>query len=98
MINKLYKKEFYVNAERRLTNIKQATQYIGRYLARPAIAEYRITNYDGRNVTYWYENKIPKEKREITVDVLEFIGKITQHIHPKGFKCKKIWFIFKGKK
>lgn len=57
LINKLYKKEFYVNAERRLTNIKQATQYIGRYLARPAIAEYRIINYDGKNVTYWYENK-----------------------------------------
>ncbi len=41
---------------------------------------------EGGIVTYWYENKIPKEKREITVDVLEFIGKITQHIHPKGFR------------
>ena len=57
-------KEFYVNAERRLTNIKQATQYIGRYLARPAIAEYRIINYDGKNVTYWYENKNLREKEK----------------------------------
>ena len=94
LINKLYKKEFYVNAERRLTNIKQATQYIGRYLARPAIAEYRIINYDGKNVTYWYENKKPKGKREITVNVLEFIGKITQHIHPKGFRVARRYGLY----
>ncbi len=62
LINKRYKIDFYVNAERRLTNIKPATQYIGRYLARPAIAEYRIINYDGKNVTYRFENKKPKEK------------------------------------
>lgn len=47
LINKLYKtynEGFYVNVERDLTNIKKATKYIGRYLARPAIAEYRIIN------------------------------------------------------
>ena len=45
LVNKLYKKYnegFYVDAKRDLTNIKQATTYIGRYLARPAIVEYRV--------------------------------------------------------
>lgn len=101
LINRLYKKYkdgFYVNAQRDLTNIKQASKYIGRYLARPAIAEYRITNYDGKNVTFWYENKQPKEKRIVTVDVLEFIGKITQHIHPKGFRVVRRYGLYSRSK
>lgn len=97
LINRLYKtyKEgFYVNAERDLTNIKQASKYIGRYLARPAIAEYRITNYDGKTVTFWYENKKPKKKITVTIDVLEFIGKLTQHIHPKGFRVVRRYGLY----
>lgn len=97
LINNLYKKYkagFYVNAERDLTNIKKASKYIGRYLARPAIAEYRIINYDGKNITFWYENKNPKKKIEVTMDVLEFIGKLTQHIHPKGFKVVRRYGLY----
>ena len=58
IINRLYKKYnngFYVNAQRDLTKIKEAAKYIGRYLSRPAIAEYRISGYDGKSVTFWYE-------------------------------------------
>ncbi len=97
LVNKLYKTYndgFYVNAERDLTNIKQVTKYIGRYLARPAIAEYRITNYDGKSVTFWYENKKPKKKVTVTMDVLEFIGKLTQHIHPKGFRVVRRYGLY----
>lgn len=97
IVNKLYKtynEGFYVNAERDLTNIKQATKYIGRYLARPAIAEYRITDYDGKSVTFWYENKKPKKKITVTIDVLEFIGKLTQHIHPKGFRVVRRYGLY----
>ena len=97
IVNKLYKtynEGFYVNAERDLTNIKQATKYIGRYLARPAIAEYRITDYDGKSVTFWYENKKPKKKITVTIDVLEFIGKLTQHIHPKGFRLVRRYGLY----
>ena len=97
LVNKLYKtynEGFYVNAERDLTNIKQATKYIGRYLTRPAIAQYRITNYDGKSVTFWYENKKPKKKITVTMDVLEFIGKLTQHIHPKGFRVVRRYGLY----
>ena len=65
-----YTEGFYVNAERDLTNIKQATKYIGRYLARPAMAEYRITSYDGKSVTFWYENKKPKKRITVTMDCM----------------------------
>ncbi|MGL5088825.1 MAG: transposase, partial [Cetobacterium sp.] len=30
-------------------------KYIGRYLARPAIAEYRITDITDSTVTFWYQ-------------------------------------------
>ena len=91
---KMYKDGFYVNAERDLINIKQASKYIGRYLARPAIAEYRITGYDRKTVTFWYENKKPKKKIIVTMDVLEFIGKLTQHIHPKGFRVVRRYGLY----
>ena len=97
LINKLYRKYkegFYVNAERDLTNIKKASKYIGRYLARPAIAEYRITNYDGKTVTFWYENKNPKKKMIVTMDVLDFIGKLVNHIHPKGFRVVRRYGLY----
>jgi len=101
LINELYKKYeegFYVNAKRDLTNIKKASKYIGRYLARPAIAEYRITDYDGKTVTFWYENKNPREKISVTMDVLEFIGKITQHINPKGFRVVRRYGLYSRSK
>ena len=65
LINRLYKtyrEGFYVNAERDLTNIKQASKCIGRYLARPAIAEYRITDYDGETVAFLIEIRDLKRK------------------------------------
>ncbi|KPI55724.1 hypothetical protein IM33_06045 [Clostridioides difficile] len=101
MVNQLYKKYkegFYVNAQRNLTNIKKAAKYIGRYLARPAIAEYRITGYDSKNITFWYENKNPKKKVTVTINVLEFIGKLTQHIHPKGFRVVRRYGLYAKKK
>lgn len=59
LVNQLYsryKYGFYVNAEQRMKDARGAAKYIGRYLARPAIAEYRIINYDYNEVHYWYED------------------------------------------
>jgi hypothetical protein len=39
-----------------MRDAKGAAKYIGRYLARPAIAEYRIVKYDGKTVHFWYED------------------------------------------
>ena len=97
LVNKLYKKYnegFYVDAKRDLTNIKQATTYIGRYLARPAIVEYRVSRYNDKSVTFWYENKKTRKKITVIIDVLEFIGKLTQHIHQKGFRVIRRYGFF----
>ena len=97
MYNK-YKEGFYVNAQRDLTNISQVARYIGRYLVRPAIAEYRIIKYDRKKVTFWYENKNPKKKIEVTRDDLDFIGKLVNHIHLKGFRVARRYGLYSRKK
>ena len=81
---RVYKDGFYVNANRALTDMKKVTKYIGRYLARAAIAEYRIESYDGKNVTFWYEDHDTGEHIKVTLDVLTFIGKLVQQIHKKA--------------
>jgi hypothetical protein len=46
----------------------------------------RIINYNGRTVTYWYKDHQTKSKKVETVDVNVFIGRMVQHIMPKGFQ------------
>jgi len=89
-----YPKGFYVNAKRRLNDTRQAVKYIGRYLARAAIAEYRVEKYDREKVTFWYKDHDDGQKVRVTMGVLEFIGKITQHISPKGFKTVRRYGIY----
>ncbi len=55
LVNELYQRYtqgFYVNAEQRMKDARGAAKYIGRYLARPAIAEYRVVSYDYHKVHY----------------------------------------------
>lgn len=97
LISNLYKrypKGFYVNAERKLDDTRQAVKYIGRYLARAAIAEYRIIKYENNEVTFWYADHDDGHKVLLTVEVLEFIGKITQHISPKGFRTVRRYGVY----
>lgn len=89
LVNELYRRYpngFYVNAEKKITNAKGVARYIGRYLARPAIAEYRIENYDGEKVHYWYEDHRTGKRIDKQVGVFRFIYEILQHIPPKHFR------------
>lgn len=91
---KKYPKGFYVNFKRRLSDTRQAVKYIGRYLARAAIAEYRIEEYDGELVTFWYKDHDEGNKVKVTMGVIEFIGKITQHISLKDFKSVRRYGLY----
>jgi hypothetical protein len=61
-------------------------RYLAKYVASPPIAVRRIVSYDGRLVKYWYRDHETKSKRFETVDVCTFIGRMVQHIFPKGFQ------------
>jgi len=61
-------------------------RYLAKYVASPPIAVRRIIDYDGQNVTYWYNDHETKSKKTETVPVDVFIGRMVQHIMPKGFQ------------
>ncbi|WP_319370388.1 transposase [uncultured Ilyobacter sp.] len=87
-ISTAYFKEFYVALKGQpiKKNLKYI-EYIGRYLMRPAIAEYRITHYDGKHVTFWYTDTNTQKKITLTLSTIEFMTRLVLHIHPKNFKA-----------
>lgn len=90
-----YRNGFYVNAESRMTSARHAARYIGRYLARPSIAEYRILEYDGKSVRFWYEDHKTKKRKEITLPVMQFIGRLIMHIPKKHFKMTRRYGLYR---
>jgi len=97
LIDYLFKsksKGFYVNAEKKMTSARFAARYIGRYMARPALAEYRIIRYDGKTVTFWYKDHATNRKVTITLEVKEFIKRLIDHIPVKGFKMVRRYGIY----
>ena len=61
-------------------------KYLAEYVASPPIAVRRIIEYTGSHVTYWYKDHKSKSKQVETVSVEVFIGRMVQHILPKGFQ------------
>jgi hypothetical protein len=89
LINDLYRrypKGFYVNAEQKMRDAKGSAKYIGRYLARPAIAKYRVVKYDGKIVHFWYEDHQTGKKVDEALPVYKFLFNLIQHISPKHFR------------
>lgn len=60
--------------------------YLAKYVAAPPISERRIVGYDGKMVTYWYNDHETKAVKKETIDVMTFLGRMVQHILPKGFQ------------
>lgn len=56
------------------------------YLARPAIAEYRVVSYDHHKVHYWYEDHRTGKRVDVVSPVMKFIYDLVQHIPPKHFR------------
>ena len=61
-------------------------RYLARYVVSPPISLRRIDYYNGGMVGYHYRShKTDRVERE-RVDVYTFIGRMIQHVFPKGFK------------
>jgi len=50
------------------------------------MAESRIINYDGENVTFYYSDHTNEEYHEETNSAYEFITKLLRHLLPQNFK------------
>ena len=53
------------------------------------MAQSRITNYDGTNVSYWYQRHEDNEVILVTEHALKFIQKLIIHIPEKGFNMPR---------
>jgi hypothetical protein len=61
-------------------------RYLAKYVVSPPISLRRIDRYDGRDVTYHYRSHKSERVEWERVDVYTFIGRMIQHVLPKGFK------------
>ena len=72
-------------------------EYAVRYTGKPAMAESRILDYDGKYITFWYQrhedNKIVKEK----IHVYEFFKRLIIHIPDHNFKTVRYYGIYSKK-
>jgi hypothetical protein len=89
-----YPKGFYVNAESKMDDAQKAAKYVGRYIARPSIAESRIQSYDGETVTFTYEDHETGEIKSEILPVLQFIGRLVMHIPMKGYQMVKRYGLY----
>lgn len=96
--NKIYshaKDGFYVYAEKKHNHsTKDMVEYAVRYTGKPAMAESRILDYDGKFVTFWYrrhEDNLPVVE---TINALEFIRRLIIHIHEENFKTVRYYGIY----
>jgi hypothetical protein len=92
LFTELYRKYegFYVWVHRagRIDDAKDVARYLGRYVRHPAIANSRITGFDGNHVTFFYREYRNFETKThfVTMMTYEFISALIQHIPPKQFK------------
>jgi hypothetical protein len=61
-------------------------RYLAKYVVSPPISLRRIDHYDGHRVTYHYRSHKTERVERETVDVYTFIGRMAQHVFPKGFQ------------
>jgi len=65
---------------------KSLARYLAKYVVSPPISVRRIDSYDGEEVEYHYRSHKTKKIEKDKVSVYEFIGRMIQHVQPKGFK------------
>ena len=86
---------FYVHAPPSdLSSPNAVVNYITRYIGRPAMAQSRIINYDGQNVTFWYQRHKDDKRVEETVDAITFIKKLIIHIPEKHFNMLRYYGLY----
>jgi hypothetical protein len=66
--------------------VKNLAKSLAKYVVSPPISVRRIMSYDGQRVKYWYNDHKSGRRKEEEVDVFTFIGRMVQHILPKGMQ------------
>ena len=85
LLSALYKHNWVVYAKRPFTGPQSVVEYLGRYTHKIAISNHRIKHVDDSKVTFGYKDyKHGSAKKEMVLDIEEFIRRYSMHILPKG--------------
>jgi len=68
------------------TRYQSLARYLATYVMSPPISLRRIDRYDGHRVTYHYRSHQSARVAQETVEVYTFIGRMVQHVFPRGFQ------------
>ncbi len=90
---RLYPNGFDCNCMPEEGPVERLVIYLCKYVSSPPISIRRITNYDGQNVTYRYQDHRKGQVTE-TISAVEFIGRMIQHLPPKGFRMVRYYGIY----
>ena len=82
----LFEKSWVVHLQKKSKSHNHNVKYVGRYLKRPPIAETRITQYDDKNVTFYYLSHHTKQKTLVTLPISDFIANLVRHIPDNNFR------------
>ena len=98
LVNRLchnYDNGFYVHTPASdFNSASKVTKYIVRYIGRPAMARSRITDYDGKQVTFWYQRHEDNKKVVETISAHDFIKRLIIHIPEKGFNMLRYYGLY----
>ncbi len=85
---KKYPKGFEANVQKGdvPNRYKSLAKYLAKYVVSPPISVRRIDRYENGRVIYHYRSHTMKMVKKENVDVYTFIGRMIQHVMPKGFK------------
>jgi hypothetical protein len=85
-VNSLYKHNWVVYAKQNFSGPESVVEYLGRYTHKIAISNHRIQNIEAGKVTFSYKDyRHGDVKKQMPLEVMEFIRRFALHILPKGF-------------
>jgi hypothetical protein len=64
---------------------RESLRYLAPYVFRVAIGDHRIVSCDDGQVTFTYRKVGSKRRRKMTLDAMEFLRRLLQHVLPSGF-------------
>ena len=89
---RIFQKVFFNVGNGDINSTKGIIKYLGRYLARSPIAEYKITDITDKEVTFFFNDLAnDKKKTYITMPPEIFISYILIHLSPKNFKMVNLY-------
>jgi len=73
--------------------VERLIGYLCKYVSSPPISLRRIVNYDGKNVSYRYEDHRRGQVCE-KVSAVQFIERMIQNLPPKGFRMVRYYGVY----